>query len=114
ELPERDDRPAPEEDAADRAQSEREQREDAGRGRDVAEGRGERAEEPERTPQFLPVTEAGELVLVARRFGRGLVVDVHAVLLRVRGSRYLTHDRKFVSTVVSARRAGRVRREAQC
>ena len=95
-LPECDDRPAPEEDASDRAQAEGEEREDArstenaaasmesatsvlrgdtaksvkmpGRRRDVAEGNGERAEQPERAPQLLAIPEAGELGLV----GRGL------------------------------------------
>jgi len=50
ELPDRDDRPAPDEDAADRGQDEREQREDAGGRRDVAERDGKRAEDAEGAP----------------------------------------------------------------
>ncbi len=44
-LPDRDDRPAPDEDAADRREAEEEQGEDARRRRDVAERDGERAED---------------------------------------------------------------------
>ena len=47
ELAQRDDRPAPEEDAADCRQAQEEEREDAGRRRDVAERDGERAEDAE-------------------------------------------------------------------
>ena len=80
ELAQRHDWPAPEEDAANRGQAEEEEREDAGRRRDVAEGDGERAEDAERAAQLLLVAEAGEIVLVARSLDGRLVVDVHHAL----------------------------------
>ena len=58
ELAERDDRERPDERAAERADAEDEQREDAGRRRDVAERRGERAEEVQPAVQRLLVAEA--------------------------------------------------------
>src|SRR5207237_10420204 len=81
ELPERDDRPAPDEDPADGRQAEREEREDAGGGRDVAEGDREGAEDAERAAQLLLVAELREIGLVARGLGRRLVVDVQDAVL---------------------------------
>src|SRR5581483_9390356 len=57
ELSDRDDRPAPDEHAADRRQAEREEREDAGRRRDVAEGHGKRAEDAEGASKLLAIAE---------------------------------------------------------
>src|SRR5262249_18211576 len=91
ELPERDDRPAPDEDAADRRQAEREQREDAGRRRDVAERDREGAEDAERAAKLLLVAELGEIGLVPGRLGRGLVMDVRSAVgcpLPLRGEKW--------------------------
>src|SRR5207248_6975134 len=76
-LPQRDDRPAPDEDTADRRQSEEEEGEDARRRRDVAERDGERAEAAERALQLLLVAEPCEIRLVARRLVRRRFVDVN-------------------------------------
>ena len=77
ELAQRDDRPTPEEDAADRRQAEEKEREDAGRRRDVAECDGERAENAQCAAKLLLVSEAGEIGRVASRLAWRLVVDVH-------------------------------------
>ena len=61
ELAERDDRPGPDEHPAQRGQAQREQGEDAGRRRDVAERDRERAEHPERPLEFLLVAETGQV-----------------------------------------------------
>ena len=61
ELARRHHRPGPDEHPADRGQAQREQGEDAGRGRDVAEGDRERAAQPERALQLLLVAELGEV-----------------------------------------------------
>ena len=71
ELAERDDRERPDERPAERPDAEDEQREDAGGRRDVAERRGERAEEVEPAVQRLRVAEAGEIGAVVRRRGAG-------------------------------------------
>jgi amino acid transporter len=63
--------------AADRGQAEREQREDAGRRRDVAECDREGAEHAERSAELLGVAELREVGLVACRFARRFVMDVH-------------------------------------
>src|SRR5439155_22295450 len=81
ELPDRHDRPAPDEDAADGRQAEREEREDARGRRDVAEGDREGAEDAERAAQLLLVAELREVGLVARGLGRRLVVDVQDAVL---------------------------------
>ncbi|HYT52431.1 MAG TPA: hypothetical protein VEL10_09540 [Gaiellaceae bacterium] len=60
-----------------RRQAEEEEREDAGRRRDVAECDGERAEDAEGAAKLLLVTEALEVGLVARSLARRLVADVH-------------------------------------
>jgi hypothetical protein len=67
ELAERDHRPGPDEHPAQRGQAQREQGEDAGRWRDVAERHRERAAQPERAFQLLLVAvlrEVGGVVLV--------------------------------------------------
>src|ERR1700677_1104095 len=61
ELAERDDRPGPDEHPAQGGQAQREQGEDAGRRRDVAERDRERAEQPERALEFLVVAESGQV-----------------------------------------------------
>ena len=61
ELAERDHRPGPDEHPAQRGQAEREQGEDPGRRRDVAERHRERAAEPERAFQLLLVAVLGEV-----------------------------------------------------
>ena len=83
ELAERDHRPGPDEHPAQGGQAQREQGEDAGRRRDVAERDRERAEQPERPLEFLLVAEAGQVggvpVLPAGRWVsllmRGLPAD---------------------------------------
>ena len=62
ELAQRDHRPGPDEHPAQRGQAQREQGEDAGRRRDVAERDRERAEQPERPLEFLRVAEPGEIL----------------------------------------------------
>ena len=47
-------------------ESQIEQREDAGRGRDVAEGGGERTEEAERSVKLLLVAESSKVLAVCR------------------------------------------------
>jgi hypothetical protein len=87
ELTQCDDRPAPEEDAADCREAQEKEREDAGRRRDVAERDSEGAEDAETAAQLLLVAEARKISLVARRLAGRLVVDVHhAGALQVRRS----------------------------
>jgi hypothetical protein len=73
ELPERDDWPGPDEHPADRGQAQREQGEDPGRRRDVAERDRERAEQPERALEFLLIAEPGQVggipLLLAGKLG---------------------------------------------
>ena len=71
ELAERDDRERPDERPAERPDAEDEQREDAGGGRDVAERRGERAEEVQPAVERLRVAELGEIGAVVPRCGAG-------------------------------------------
>src|SRR5208282_564945 len=54
-------RPGPDEHPTEGGQAQREQGEDAGRRRYVAERDGERAEQPERALELLGVAEAGEI-----------------------------------------------------
>src|SRR5215472_6528829 len=61
ELADRHHRPGPDEDPAQGRQTEREQREDAGRWRDIAERDRPRAEQPEAAFQLLLVPELGQV-----------------------------------------------------
>src|SRR6266566_5551845 len=91
-LPGRDDRPAPDEHASDRRQSEEEEGEDAGRRRDIRERDGERAEDTQRPPQLLLVSESLEVSFVAPRLSRRRVVNFrHRSSSRSRLPRRFTH-----------------------
>src|SRR5207247_85202 len=76
-LPDRDDRPAPDEDASDGDEAEGEEREDARRRRDVAERHGERTESAERALQLLLVAEPREIRLVARRLAPSRILEIN-------------------------------------
>ena len=75
ELADGDDGPAPDEDPADGDEPQREQREDPGRRRDVAEGGGEGAEEPERAAQLLAVPEPLQVLAVRIVLRQGPDID---------------------------------------
>ena len=79
-LPDRDDRPAPDEDAADGRQPEEEQGEDAGRRGDVAERDSEGAEDTKAALELLLVAEPREVLLVAGQFGHGVSPPVSGAL----------------------------------
>jgi hypothetical protein len=100
-LSDRHDRPAPDEDAADRREAQVEQGEDARRRRDVAERDGKRAEESKAPLQLLLVAELREILLVAgdvhecppRSLGEGLIARSPGLCQSLQAQKHHTrHD----------------------